>query len=267
MTPRYFKSLAALSRETGIPRCTLDKYARKAKGFPKRVRVAGQKVWDGWGVCRWYKQNVRTKFRNGKPSKACAGVETFLRLFQEDGSIRKEPESPPSSCPASPATLTLSTPPCQEGPDSAQFVRILCDPSAEPLDVTRAAMRLSAFSFAQCREPKALENLKTSLEELRRAESGYLKLKEQKGLLYNQDDVLETCALVAVSWKELRATLETQMVKQILLWREDETFLKATTESAQRQIRQFIARIADKYQHDMTQNLETFLGKGGTRAV
>lgn len=118
----------------------------------------------------------------------------------------------------------------------------LTDSDSDPLTIARTAARLAARAVAEGLvggRPGArdLDNLKRTLEELRRSEEDYMALEVRRGELIERDVAKAVAGGLAQRLIEILNNVEAMLPTQFEIWAGDESFMEETTERRARQIR------------------------------
>lgn len=103
----------------------------------------------------------------------------------------------------------------------------------DPLDVARAAMRLASRRLADAgpkESSRALEDVKRSVEELRRTEEGYVKLALQRGELVERSVAKAVIGAFGRRFVLALERLESRVASQVELWIADPAFVAATVD-------------------------------------
>lgn len=167
-----------------------------------------------------------------------------MRKAKEAAALASLSASAPVAAPLSMRTVRAAVAPEAPEPPDAKLLSILRDPSAGPVEVARATMRLAAKRLASSVGEREIESMKKSLEELRRSEAGYMELAKQRGTLIERDVAKAVIGQTVARAKRALELVEVKLGAKLEEWWSSGEMEKLGPEDRKRVARSWLAEQA-----------------------
>lgn len=136
--------------------------------------------------------------------------------------------------------------------------------SQDPLEVSRAAMRLASRRLASASEDSFaddLESLKQSLSELRLAENGYLELARARELLIEREVAIACIGKVVRINIQVLQLCEARLAAQLEIWMSDPAFRELAAEERARRARAWMVDLTRAARNEGMQLSESLVAE------
>lgn len=215
-------------------------------GLFERLKATGlsqMEVENRIGMPKGWLKKARAGIYSNRAPLARA-LERFLVDWEAKHPRKGAKKGSRGSAPALPAASS----PVPEPPGLSEAVKGLTETlrtSQDPLEITRASMRLAAARYAEeiakgDPSPRAAEDLKKASQELRNAETGFLELAKSRGELIERDVAKACMGQLAQEFVRALERLEMRVAAQLDSWLGDPEMRDLDTEARGKIVREWL---------------------------